>query len=562
MAKKKQSQVTVDEAVAAKGGKPGFVQQLEDATGVTAQREKEREAEEHFDRRVVTVERRTLPLRLLFPMKHNPRAEVGDVSALVTSIERNGFIGALSVRETGEAEETGEMTYEVWAGNRRLKAAQVAGLDEVPCDVYELTEVQALELNLTEQINRSDLTPLEEGEACRRLIELSGYSVQQVADKLGQSSSWVRGRLALCGLAGEVKKELAKGELSLTVATALAALPTQKMQVQGLERVRYSSNAGVATSVLREQFCRPLKGAPWKLTDADLVPEAGACSKCPHNSANVAAPGLFDNVKAPPTCSNLPCYEGKAKAAWERATAKAKAAGAKVLPISEGHKLFAHGQLGYGSRYVEAGEVAHDDRSKRTWRQLVAEMDAETAPLLHIAQDREGAPRELYVRDEALKACAEELGLKWAKKAIEKPDASGGGEGPSEWEVQKKERERRNAVGEEIARSLSDRVAVQGLTLPIVRALAASYEDSVAEFLTAHGAPDTSPKACEKFLASSVADELLSFVTWRCVVMLSHYEGFDPVLVELAKAEGFDLKKMYQARIDGEKAEAAKEKAA
>lgn len=555
-------QVTVDEAVAKKGGKTAFVKSLEDATGVTAANERAEQAAEHFDRRVVEPDRRVLPLECLVAMAHNPRLELGDVSTLVQSIERNGFIGALSVRELDDGR------FEVWAGNRRLKAAQVAGLTDVPCDVYELTEVQALELNLTEQINRSDLTPLEEGEACRRLMEISGYSVQQVAEKLGQSVSWVRGRVALCNLAGEVKKGLKAKTLTLTVAQALAALPSQKMQAQALDKVD-GLTAEEALESLRTKFCRPLQGIPWKMTDAMLVAEAGACGKCPHNSANNLTPGLFDNVKAKPTCSNLPCFEGKVRAAWERDTAKAKAAGAKVLPISEGHKLFAHGTLGYDSRYVEAGQPVSEDRNKRTWGQLVGEMDSETSPLLHIAQDKTGAPRELYLRDEVLKACAEELGLKWAQRLLAKdapsslPEPEGnatGAETVSEWKKQQGERERMDAIIDEAKVGIATKLAVKGrdaLTLPMLRAMTDNNTYEVMKYLKARGSPECDLKAAERFLEKSPADELLGYLFFRDV-RVDARDGFEESFVALAKAEGFDLKAMLKARIDGEKSEALK----
>ena len=552
--KKQAEQVILDEAVAAKGGKPGsdFIEELKKATGATAAEERTAEAAEHFDRRTMTPHREVLKLSQLQPMKANPRGELGDVTALVRSIEANGFIGALSVRETVAG------SFEVWAGNRRLKAAKEAGLEEVTCDVYDLTEVQALELNLTEQINRADLSPLEEGEACRSLMELSGYSVQQVAGKLGQSASWVSKRLALCGLAPEVRRALTKGEVALTVAQALAALPSQKAQAEALraldEMPTYEAlNHQTAESKvewLRAKCSRPLADATWKLTDELLVPEAGACSACPHNSATEKMPGLFDAKKGRPSCVNTACFEGKLKASWERKAEKARAAGAKVLSLAEGKKVMPHGSLPYGSRYCLADAVVQEDRQKRTWAQLVEALPKDARPALHVLQDGDGKMRELYLHEKTLAAVAEHLKLKWAVAQEEQQAERVERRKPEVEAAERAASEARLAVQREVLGSIARKFATDGeLPLYAAQLLAKRAYASTGVVEAVAGR-----KVKEGWLEKEAGvGELLALVWLNDAGdEFGTYQGFDEDFLELAKKHGFDPQRMVATRLAAE----------
>lgn len=543
------TQVKVDEAVATT---PDFKTQLAAAMSPRAA-----EADEHFDRRITGPTRMVLPIGDLRAMKTNPRATLGDVTALVKSIESNGFLGALSVREL-PAENGGSWLYEVWAGNRRLEAARLAGLEVVPCDVYELTEVQALELNLTEQINRSDLSPLEEGEACRRLIELSGYTTQQVADKLGQSSSWVVKRVSLCGLAPEAKKALSTGEVSLTVAQALAALPAQKSQVQALEVLATPYIAARTTKeqleALRESCARPLAGATWKLTDAELLPEAGACSECPHNSANAKMVGLFDDPRAKPACALPSCFDDKLRAAWTAKTAKAAAQGAKVLSLAEGKKLFPRpdSTLPYASKYVPADAVVQEDRQKRTWRQLLGDCDVtvdEGLPVLHLACGADGKARELYLEAKALECIAKHLKLKWALKKEEAEVERAERESPASDAARKLEREVRAQVQLELV-TLAAKKLSTNFTLSAARVIAERCEWRLKEYFEAQGKKE--PK--DWLSDGATMAEVLAFVWWCETQSTSSYAGFDETIVALAEKHGFDLEAAVKAAMSAGKA--------
>ncbi len=566
----KSKQVSVDEAVLERGGKPAsdFAAQVAAASGEAERKDRLRIATEHFDRQPGEATQLDVEISRLRPMKGNPRGDdLGDVSGLVKSMEMHGFIGTLFVRPIEGTED-----FEVWAGNRRLKAAREAGLKVLPCDVYELTEVQALELNMAEQINRADLTPLQEGDACRRLMELAGYTEAQVGEKFGKSASWVTKRVALCGIAPELRKAVAKGDVPVTLANALAALPSQQLQVKAHEALearpdweKRRATAETDAQWIRETYCRPLADATWKMTDADLVPEAGACSACPFNSINAKMPGLFDNAKAKPTCARTECFDDKAAAAWLLKTAKLKAAGAKVLSLNESKKLFARGNdLGSASRYVEADFRPPKDKQERAWAELVADMPEEHRPVLHVAQDNGGKLRQLYVLDKAMEAAATHLMLKWAKAIVEEAEERAPTpEKKAKQEAEFREKQLVGAVRDTVVDSVLDQVAAKlagDFTLPAARFIAGRLgERTVERFAGALGKKKLPKDWVEK---GATMSELLAMV-WLDDANdeLHAWDGYDERLLALAKAHGIDVDAMTKAQLTTARAEAEKGKA-
>lgn len=538
--------VKVDEATT-------FTKSLADATGATATADKAAEAEVHFDRRVVNAIEAEIAIKNLRPYGDNPREQLGDVKSLVESIERIGFVGVLLVRQLPDG------TFEVVSGNRRLEAAKQAGLEHVPCHIYELTDVQALEMNLAEQINRRDLTPLEEAEGCRRLIELASYTKEQVASKLGQSPSWVTKRLSLCGLAGEAKKALAKGNLPLTVAMGIAALPNQKLQAETTATAITLAEGGYKSEEilekLRAEVVRPLSGVPFKLTDADLVPEAGACSKCPYNSNNAQMPGLFDNTKAGATCAKVVCLDEKLMAAWKRDAAPHVERGAKLLNLSESARIFRGNAetLDSASKYVVLDAVAPQDKSKRTWSELMSKAKVDEGVVKHpqryVARDGKGNARVLCLAEACRTIVAERLKLKWAEKVEGEESTTNAA---NDEYRQKSEMARvRGKVADEVAVTVAKSIANGGLKLPHLKTL--FDEDDMENFAAALGMDAKTRKAFEK---AATQNQLAAVAWWTNTGFGWMPDEWEPHLVELAKSEGIDLEAKLKAQLDGAKAEA------
>ena len=162
---------------------------------------------------------RMLPIEFLRPSALQPRRRFAedDLAALAESIRHRGVMQPLLVRPSPEGGEH----YEIVAGERRWRAAQIAGAHELPVVVHELSDRAALEVALLENVQRQDLSPLEEAEGYRRLIEEFEHTQEALASALGKSRSHIANLLRLLGLPPEVRTLLDRGELSAGHARAL-----------------------------------------------------------------------------------------------------------------------------------------------------------------------------------------------------------------------------------------------------------------------------------------------------------------------------------------------------
>jgi len=161
-----------------------------------------------------------LPLAALQAGRCQPRTRMDESSLrdLAASIRTYGVMQPLVVRPIGPER------WEIIAGERRFRAAQIAGLAEVPVVVREVPDEQALALALIENIQREDLNPLEQAQAIRRLIDEFGYSHEQAAEAIGRSRSATSNLLRLLNLAEPVQTMLLAGDLDMGHARALLAL--------------------------------------------------------------------------------------------------------------------------------------------------------------------------------------------------------------------------------------------------------------------------------------------------------------------------------------------------
>ncbi len=156
----------------------------------------------------------------LSPNPHNPRRsfDEAELDELARSISERGVLQPIVARPAGEPGR-----YEIVAGERRWRAAQKAGVHEIPVVVRDLSESEALEVALIENIQRSDLNALEEALGYSQLMEQFGYTQQQLADTLGKSRSHIANTLRLLNLPDDVKEMIRNGEISAGHARTLIA---------------------------------------------------------------------------------------------------------------------------------------------------------------------------------------------------------------------------------------------------------------------------------------------------------------------------------------------------
>lgn len=178
-----------------------------------------------------------LPVDLLRPSPFQPRRDFADeqLETLAQSIRERGVLQPLLVRPApGEGAGT---AYEIVAGERRWRAAQRAGLHEVPAVVREMGDAAALELALIENLQRQDLSAMDEAEAFQRLIGEFGHTQEDMARALGRSRSHVANTLRLLGLPEPVRNMVRDGSLSAGHARAiLGAAEPQRLALQVVTR--------------------------------------------------------------------------------------------------------------------------------------------------------------------------------------------------------------------------------------------------------------------------------------------------------------------------------------
>lgn len=186
-----------------------------------------------------------LPARSIKPNPEQPR-RVFDPEALAElseSIGRHGIIQPLSVRRVGSS-------YELIAGERRLRAAQMAGLTEIPCIVMNMDDTESGVVALVENLQRQDLDFVEEAVGISRLIQLRSLSQEQAARMLGKSQSAIANKLRLLRHSPQVLTAIQNAGLSERHARALLRLPTEPAKMRAIENI-----AALGMSVSRtEQY--------------------------------------------------------------------------------------------------------------------------------------------------------------------------------------------------------------------------------------------------------------------------------------------------------------------
>lgn len=168
------------------------------------------------------------------PNPRQPRTEFDEhhLTELVASIRTQGVIQPLLVRRTPDGD------YELVAGERRLRAAERAGLTHVPVFVREISDGESLELALVENIQRDDLSPLEEAAAYQRLVSEFGHTQEQVAERVGKSRPAVANALRLLRLPDAIKKDLARGRLSAGHARVLLSIDDPDAQLRAAKQIQ------------------------------------------------------------------------------------------------------------------------------------------------------------------------------------------------------------------------------------------------------------------------------------------------------------------------------------
>ncbi|MDR3221702.1 MAG: ParB/RepB/Spo0J family partition protein [Candidatus Accumulibacter sp.] len=214
-------------------------------------------------------QQRSLPVSSLQPGRYQPRTRMDKESLeeLAASIRAQGLMQPILVRPTSGG--AGEERFEIVAGERRWRAAQMAGMSEVPALIREIPDEAALAMALIENIQREDLNPLEEAHGLQRLIDEFSMTHQEAADAIGRSRPAASNLLRLLQLVPPVQELLMSGGIDMGHARALLPLPGD-LQILIAQRAAHKGLSVRETERLAQNSLKPPKTAEIKSADSDV----------------------------------------------------------------------------------------------------------------------------------------------------------------------------------------------------------------------------------------------------------------------------------------------------
>lgn len=304
-----------------------------------------------------------------------------ELKILAEDIARNGLIQQPLVRPIDGGK------WEIVAGERRWLACKLAGLTQIYVNVRELSDDQALEMQLSENLQRKDLHELEEAEGYEELMKLKKITADQVAELIDQSRSYVYARLKLLALCPEARKAFYAGELDASRALLIARIGHHDTQRQALNDILKGHGYGpkepmsyrAAHKHIVDTYMLQLSRAPFDIKDANLLAKAGDCVKCPKRTGNQA--DLFGDVKGADVCTDPKCFDDKRQAHFAAPRKALEAKGKRVIFGADAKKIFrswesqnawARDRL-EGSQYVMLDEVTYAGGRSRKVSELVGE---------------------------------------------------------------------------------------------------------------------------------------------------------------------------------------------
>jgi ParB family chromosome partitioning protein len=315
----------------------------------------------------IQSEYRNLQLASLAESPNNPRRTFDEaaLNELAESIKTQGILAPLVVRPVNNH-------FEIVAGARRYRAAQLAGLETAPVRIVELTDAQAIETSIVENLQRRDVHPLDEASGFVALLHLE-YSIEQIAAKVGKTPAFVAARTRLVELVLTVSEAFAKDEIGTGHALLLAKLQPEQQEeaLTACYQEQYTNGSKAKRLLLpvrhlqqwiEHNILLELALAPFSKDDPSLVPEAGCCLDCSKRTGHNTL--LFEGLGHVDQCSDPKCYAAKLEA-HVRQTIAAKP---ELVQIST-----AYGQPKNGTaavprnKYVEIRQDKPAKKEQQNW---------------------------------------------------------------------------------------------------------------------------------------------------------------------------------------------------
>jgi ParB/RepB/Spo0J family partition protein len=365
-----------------------------------------------------------VPLTALRPSPTNPRKffDHKSLGELAASIKEHGILEPLLVRKDGGPPS------EIVCGERRFRAAKIAALAEVPVVFREFTDEDVKIIQLVENGQREDLSPIEEAETYAELAA-RGMTIAEIAKKLSREKRAIARRLPLAKLPQRIKGAMASGLLPTEHAELIARIPDAKLQDAALSRilkdsyvddkpVRHVAPYAVAKRIIENEFMAALAVAVFDPEDVTLSP-LGQCSKCPHLAGN--SPDLFGDVKSKAVCTNPKDFRLKS----ENHLSRLRESGYTVLLMpKELTRAFPQKGSDQTSReFVDLEDTCFADPKKRSYEELLGRAEK----LKTVFALKDGRVRRLYPAKaikEALAAAGHAFAKEKKKRTVGKTEAA------------------------------------------------------------------------------------------------------------------------------------------
>lgn len=312
-----------------------------------------------------------------------------------------------------------EHDHEIVFGHRRFRAAAIAGLDEIPAIVRAMTDEEAQLAQVVENLQREDVSPLEEADALHTLRREHGQSIEDLMRHAGKSRSYVFNRLRLATAHAKVREPVADGSVGAEVAQEVARLPNplqpEALKAMFTEEWRDGKREAVCVSyrrakaILADRFQLTLDEAPFDLFDVRLVPKAGCCQQCHKNTSNDET---LASEWGAGVCTDIECFEAKKVAHLQAELRAAKKRGHKVVQGEKAKELlpFAWKRTPDGHISIHAPITMADGRIKQV-REILEDLGPKAPKLTIIENPHSPGEAVECITEEQYREVEEAIGL-------------------------------------------------------------------------------------------------------------------------------------------------------
>lgn len=257
-----------------------------------------------------------IPLYQIEPSPLNPRKhfDTASLEELAASIAAEGVLQPILVREIDDTVDGPYQRYEIVAGERRYRASIIAGLASIPAIIRILTDEEALEIMITENLQRQDIHPMEEAAGFQQIIQYGHMDIRELAARVGKSPSFVAHRLKLCQLIQEIQEHFFRGLILVKDALTISQLAAADQHDFYEENLLGNNNEYELSDYDIRKYRNRLDTAPFDITDESLLKGKPSCTVCPYNSASSV---LFADTTERAICNDSTCYRAKCDQAYK-----------------------------------------------------------------------------------------------------------------------------------------------------------------------------------------------------------------------------------------------------